>query len=58
VTYLPGFSDGLTSKEIAAELGISPRIVETHRESLMRKLDIRNMAGLIRFALESDLTET
>ncbi|TFG52686.1 MAG: LuxR family transcriptional regulator [Gemmatimonadales bacterium] len=55
---MPGFSDGLTSKEIAAELGISPRIVETHRESLMRKLDIRNMAGLIRFALESDLTET
>ncbi len=47
-------SNGLTSKEIAAELGISPRTVETHRESLMRKLDIRNMAGLIRFALESD----
>ena len=51
-------SNGLTSKEIAAELGISPRTVETHRESLMRKLDIRNMAGLIRFALESDLWNT
>lgn len=51
-------SNGLTSKEIAAELGISPRTVETHRESLMRKLDIRNMAGLIRFALESDLRNT
>ena len=51
-------ADGMTSKEIAAELGISPRTVETHRESLMRKLGIRNVAGLIRFALESGLTDT
>lgn len=51
-------ADGSTSKEIAAELGISPRTVETHRESLMRKLGIRNVAGLTRFAVESGLTET
>ncbi|NNG15857.1 MAG: response regulator transcription factor [Gemmatimonadales bacterium] len=50
-------ADGSTSKEIAAELGISPRTVETHRESLMRKLGIRNVAGLTRFALESGLTD-
>jgi len=49
--------DGLTSKEIGAELGISPRTVETHRESVMRKLGIRNAAGLIRFAVEVGLTE-
>jgi DNA-binding NarL/FixJ family response regulator len=50
-------ADGSTSKEIAAELGISPRTVETHRESLMRKLGIRNVAGLTRFAVESGLID-
>ena len=44
---------GLTNKETANELGISPRTVETHRESLMRKIDIKTVAGLTRFALES-----
>jgi RNA polymerase sigma factor (sigma-70 family) len=46
---------GLTNKEIGAELGISHRTVESHRESLMKKLDIRNVAGLTRFALERGL---
>lgn len=48
---------GRTSREIAEEFGISPRTVETHRESLMRKLDIRSVAGLTRFALEVGLLE-
>jgi DNA-binding NarL/FixJ family response regulator len=43
---------GDTNKEIAARLGISPRTVETHRESLMQKLAIRTVAGLTRLALE------
>jgi DNA-binding NarL/FixJ family response regulator len=43
---------GRTNKEIAAELGISPRTVESHRESLTRKLRIRSIAGLTRFAIE------
>lgn len=49
---------GRTSREIAEEFGISPRTVETHRESLMRKLDIRSVAGLTRFALEVGLLES
>jgi DNA-binding NarL/FixJ family response regulator len=46
---------GRTSRDIAQEFGISPRTVETHRESIMRKLDIRTVAGLTRFALEVGL---
>lgn len=52
---LRGIARGLTNKEIAAELGISHRTVETHRESLMRKLRIRTVAELTRFALETGL---
>jgi RNA polymerase sigma factor (sigma-70 family) len=46
---------GRTNKEIAAELGISPRTVESHRESLTRKLRIRSIAGLTRFAIETGI---
>lgn len=52
---LAGIARGLTNKEIAAQLGISHRTVETHRESLMRKLRIRTVAELTRFALETGL---
>jgi DNA-binding NarL/FixJ family response regulator len=48
---LLGVVRGRTNKEIAGELGISHRTVETHRESLMRKLQIRTVAELTRFAL-------
>ena len=44
---------GLTSKEIGRVLGISHRTVETHRESLMRKLGIRTVAGLTRYVLDA-----
>lgn len=54
---LAGIAKGLTNKEMAAELGISHRTVETHRESLMRKLRIRTVAGLTKFALEARLIE-
>jgi len=46
---------GLSNKEIASELGISVRTVESHRDSLMRKTGLRNVAALTRFALESGL---
>ena len=54
---LEGIARGRTNKEIATELGISHRTVETHRESLMRKLRIRTVAGLTRFALELGLID-
>jgi DNA-binding NarL/FixJ family response regulator len=43
---------GSTSTEIAHLLHISPRTVEQHRARLMRKLHLRNLTGLIRFALQ------
>jgi two-component system response regulator NreC len=48
---------GRTNKEIAAELGISPRTVETHRDSIARKLEMRSVADLTRFVLETGLAE-
>jgi len=52
---LVGVTEGLTNKEIGSKLGISHRTVESHRESLMKKLDIKTVAGLTRFALEKGL---
>jgi DNA-binding NarL/FixJ family response regulator len=54
---LVGVTRGLTNKEIAAQLGISHRTVETHRESLMKKLRLRSVAELTRFALEAGLLD-
>lgn len=42
---------GLHAKEIAAILGISPRTVEVHKTRIMEKLDVRNVAELVRFAM-------
>jgi len=48
---------GNSNKQIAAQLGISRRTVESHRESMMRKIEIRTVAGLTRFALENGLLD-
>jgi DNA-binding NarL/FixJ family response regulator len=45
-------ADGLTNREISDQLSISPRTVEVHRFNLMRRLRVRNVAQLIRQALQ------
>jgi DNA-binding NarL/FixJ family response regulator len=55
---LLGIAQGRTNKEIAGELGISHRTVETHRESLMRKLQLRTVAELTRFAIGTGLVKS
>lgn len=52
---LVGVVTGKTNKEIAAHLGLSPRTVESYRESLIRKLGIPSVAGLTRFAIDAGL---
>ena len=47
---------GMTTKEIATQLFISVPTVETHRSKLMSKTGSRNVAGLVRFAVDSGLT--
>jgi DNA-binding NarL/FixJ family response regulator len=46
---------GHTSGEIAAQLSIGKRTVESHRASLLAKLGLRNQAALVRYALEKGI---
>jgi DNA-binding NarL/FixJ family response regulator len=48
-------AEGLSSKEIAAQLGVSPKTAETHRASLMDKLGIHKASSLVRFAIREGL---
>lgn len=44
-----------TTEEIASKLFISKKTVETHRSNLIQKLGVKNVAGLVRVAIEKDL---
>lgn len=50
-------AEGLQSKEIAAQLFISARTVETHKTNIYYKLDIHNSAQLIRYAMNHNLVK-
>jgi two-component system nitrate/nitrite response regulator NarL len=50
-------AEGLGNKEIAAKLFVSVRTVETHRERIIRKLDIHTVAGLTRYALTKGIVK-
>lgn len=47
--------EGCSTAEAAAQLGLSPRTVETYRGRLMAKLQLEDAAGLIRFAIRSGI---
>ena len=49
--------EGVRAKEIAARLALSPKTVDTYRSSLMRKLDIHDVAGLVKYAIRRDLAD-
>jgi two-component system nitrate/nitrite response regulator NarL len=48
-------AEGKSNKEIASQLNIGVRTVETHRERIMRKLDIHSVAGLTKFAIANGM---
>ena len=50
-------AEGKANKQIAAELGIGMKTVETHRERLMEKLNIHSIAGLTRLAVTMGIIE-
>jgi DNA-binding NarL/FixJ family response regulator len=49
-------AEGMSNKEIASKLGVGVRTVETHRERIMRKLDIHSVAGLTKFAIANGIS--
>jgi len=50
-------AQGKSSKQVALDLGISARTVESHRNNVMRKLNFRNFSELVRFAVRSKLVQ-
>ena len=51
-------AEGRSTKQIAALLATSVKTVETHRAALMEKLDIHDIAGLVRYAIRHGLVST
>jgi DNA-binding NarL/FixJ family response regulator len=54
---LVNIADGYSNREIANIMGISIKTVEKHRQQVMNKLDIHEVAGLTRYALSKNLIE-
>ena len=50
-------ANGSTSKEIGAQLFISPSTVKTHRTNIMMKLEVKDLASLIKIAIRKGLVE-
>lgn len=51
-------AEGHSTKEIAFRLSLSAKTVETHRAQVMERLDIREVAGLVRFAIQNGLVDS
>ena len=58
VEVLQLVAEGEANKQIAAELGISTKTVEKHRDHLMQKLNVHNTAGLTRYAIATGIIES
>lgn len=52
---LEKIANGLSNKEVGQALGISVRTVETHRAHILKKLKIKNTAGLVQYAVKQNL---
>ncbi len=51
-------AEGFSNKEISSELNLSAKTIEKHRQSVMDKLDIHQVAGLTRYAIAKGIIDT
>jgi DNA-binding NarL/FixJ family response regulator len=58
VEVLQLIAEGKANKQVGAELGISIKTVEKHRQHLMSKLDLHDTAGLTRYAIAAGIIES
>ena len=45
----------MTNSQIAKKLNISPRTIDTHRRNILRKIEVKNTAGLVKYAIQHQL---
>ena len=57
VEVLQLIAEGKPNKQVAAELGVSFKTVDKHRQHLMAKLDIHDVSGLTRYAISAGIIE-
>ena len=57
IEVLKLIAEEYSNPEIAEELFISVRTVDTHRRNLLDKLDVKNTAGLVKYAIKNGLVD-
>jgi DNA-binding NarL/FixJ family response regulator len=50
-------AEGLTSKDVACQLGLSVKTADAHRTNIMRKLDLHSVSGLVRYAVRNRIVQ-
>ena len=50
-------AEGKSNKEVADALGISPKTIETHRATIMRKLELKSFAEMVRYAIRNNIIQ-
>ena len=50
-------AEGRSNKEAAVALGISVKTIEAHRANLMRKLRLRSLSDLVRYAIRNNIVQ-
>ncbi len=58
VEVLQLIAEGMPNKQVAAELGVTFKTIDKHRQHLMGKLDIHDVAGLTRYAIAEGIIES
>jgi len=58
IEVLQLIAEGKPNKQVAAELGVSFKTVDKHRQNLMSKLNIHDVAGLTRYAISEGIIES